>query len=156
MASQTREIKEISFGRTKVIVDGFAFPNPFVRHYFLTHCHSDHTIGLKKSFSQGVIYCSEAAGNLLRHDFRLQNPQLIRPLKLHETVAVVEGLRVTAMSANHSPDAVMFLFDYVECGVERRIVHTGDFRFSPDMLTAGNGLLLAKPIERLYLVRALA
>ena len=94
MASQAREIKEISFGkRTKIIVDGFAFLNPFVRHYFLTHMHSDHTVGLKKSFNQGLIYCSEAAANLLRHDFGLHNTLIIRPLPLNQTVQVTAGCR---------------------------------------------------------------
>ncbi len=153
MASQAREIKEISFGKgtTKVIVDGFAFPNPFVRHYFLTHMHSDHTVGLRKSFNQGIIYCSEAAANLLRHDFGLQNAQIIRSLPLNQTVTVVAGLQVTAISANHSPDAVMFIFDYRDGNVDTRVLHTGDMRWTSDMLVAADGILMKKPVDRLYL-----
>ena len=130
----------------------------FARHYFLTHCHSDHTVGLKKTFSQGIIWCSEEAANLLRDDFGLHNTHVIRSLKLHETVAVTERLRVTALSANHSPDAVMFVFDYDDCddydggtGITRRTVHTGDFRYTADMLEAADGLLLKRPVDRLYL-----
>ena len=33
---------------TNFIVDGFAFTSPKCKHYFLTHAHSDHTIGLRK------------------------------------------------------------------------------------------------------------
>ena len=153
MASQAREIKEITFGKgkTKVIVDGFAFPNPFVRHYFLTHMHSDHTVGLRKSFASGLIWCSEAAANLLRHDFGLHNTQIIRSLPLNRTVTVAGGLQVTAISANHSPDAVMFVFDYQDGDVNVRVVHTGDMRWTSDMLEAADGILLKKPVDRLYL-----
>jgi len=112
-------------------------------------------VGLTKTFSQGIIWCSEAAANLLRDDFGLHNTHVIRSLKLHETVAVTERLRVTALSANHSPDAVMFVFDYDDydggTGVTRRTVHTGDFRYTADMLEAAGGLLLKRPVDRLYL-----
>ncbi len=33
---------------TDFIVDGFAFKNPRCSPYFLTHFHSDHTVGLNK------------------------------------------------------------------------------------------------------------
>jgi DNA cross-link repair 1A protein len=90
MASQTRDIKEISFGSVKIMVDGFAFSTPLIRHYFLTHCHSDHVVGLKKGFNGGYIYCSEVAANLLVHDVGLKNPSVVRPLKLDETVKILD------------------------------------------------------------------
>lgn len=43
---------------TKFMVDGFAFLNPKCQHYFLTHCHSDHTCGLRRRFDAGTIWCS--------------------------------------------------------------------------------------------------
>jgi mRNA degradation ribonuclease J1/J2 len=165
MASQVRDIKVIRFGGIPVMVDGFAFSTPFIKHYFLTHCHSDHTIGLRTSFSGGYIYCSEVAANLLLHDMGLKNRSVVKPLKLHETVTILNGvegkhgrvdLRVTPLSANHSPDAVMFVFDarIVSAGdrvKETRVVHTGDFRFSEDMIVAADGFLKQKPVDSLYL-----
>jgi DNA cross-link repair 1A protein len=41
------------------MVDGFNFTNAGCSTYFLTHCHSDHTTGLTRSFSAGTIWCSE-------------------------------------------------------------------------------------------------
>lgn len=43
---------------TSMMVDGFAFTNPRCKVYFLTHCHSDHTVGLTNSFNAGTIWCS--------------------------------------------------------------------------------------------------
>ena len=31
-----------------------------VRHYVLTHFHSDHTVGLTRHFDSGTIYCTDA------------------------------------------------------------------------------------------------
>lgn len=70
---------------------------------------------------------------------------------LHETVSVTEQLRVTALSANHSPDACMFVFDYDDGTTISRTVHTGDFRYQAEMLEAGGGILKQRPVERLFL-----
>jgi ribonuclease BN (tRNA processing enzyme) len=43
---------------TQFMVDGFAFTNPKCSTYFLTHYHSDHTVGLIRRFTAGTIYCS--------------------------------------------------------------------------------------------------
>lgn len=43
---------------TRFMVDGFAFTNAKCSHYFLTHYHSDHTVGLGRRFTAGTIYCS--------------------------------------------------------------------------------------------------
>ena len=49
-----------------VIVDGFQYVNnDLSQHYFLSHFHSDHYMGLNKKFSSGKIYCSEVTANLV-------------------------------------------------------------------------------------------
>ncbi len=46
MATQVEQIKWVP--HTCFLVDGFAFKHPRCRHYFLTHAHSDHTVGLSR------------------------------------------------------------------------------------------------------------
>ena len=38
----------------------------FLQHYFLSHFHSDHTIGLDWTFAAGTIYCSAVTAALER------------------------------------------------------------------------------------------
>ncbi|EFJ50929.1 hypothetical protein VOLCADRAFT_120549, partial [Volvox carteri f. nagariensis] len=107
MASQVECIKWVP--GTNFLVDGFAFKNPRCSHYFLTHFHSDHTVGLNKSFDGGVIYCSHVTARLLVHDMGIK-PQVVKPLAVGVAV-MVQGVRVTPLDANHCPGSVMFLFE---------------------------------------------
>ncbi|KXZ47402.1 hypothetical protein GPECTOR_35g840 [Gonium pectorale] len=107
MATQVEDIKWIP--GTDFIVDGFAFQSPKCRHYFLTHFHSDHTVGLSRSFRGGIIYCSPVTARLLIHDMGMR-PQVVRPLEVGVPV-IIESVRVTPLDANHCPGAVMFLFE---------------------------------------------
>ena len=66
MATQHASIKRLRAPLSRFIVDGFNFCEPDVRHYFLTHAHSDHTTGLTASFDIGEIYCSALTGRVLR------------------------------------------------------------------------------------------
>ncbi len=111
------------------MVDGFAFASPRCQHYFLTHFHSDHTIGLRRSFEAGTIFASPVTAALLVHDFGLR-PDVVRVLEIGVR-AVVEGVGVTPIDANHCPGAVMFLFEVPrgDGGVEV-ILHTGDCRWA--------------------------
>jgi DNA cross-link repair 1A protein len=138
MASQVRDIKTVP--GTNFVVDGFRFTNPFVKHYFLTHTHSDHTTGLTKGFDNGLIYCSEVAARLLMFDFGIRR-DVLRPMKLDTTVVIKScsgDVLVTPISANHCPGAVMFVFEIVKTGM--RVLHTGDFRWS-DEQHGGNPVL---------------
>eukprot|EP00890_Picochlorum_soloecismus_P006264 jgi/Picsp_1/6639/NSC_03982-R1_dna cross-link repair protein snm1 len=125
MASQVKDIKQIP--GTQFVVDGFNFNwSPFVRHYFLTHYHSDHTIGLKKSFDRG-----EVTARLLIYDFGIRR-DVVRPLALDVTTRI-QGVEVTLICANHCPGAVCFVFklpDSDEKGMNGKLIlHTGDFRY---------------------------
>lgn len=145
MASQVRDIKIVPGIRPSFIVDGFKFTSPFVRHYFLTHTHSDHTIGLSKSFDRGYIYCSEIAARLLIFDMGIRR-DIVRPLVMNKTI-VIQGVNVTPVCANHCPGAVMFLFERQDgC----RILHTGDFRWSDDI--HGSNPLFLQPQRSIDIV----
>lgn len=101
-----------------------------VEFYFLTHMHTDHTVGLTQSWRH-PIYCSPTTRKLLLDQFQL-SPSLVLGLEMNETHCLTfEGesdktLSVTLLDANHCPGAVMFLFE----GYFGRILYTGDFRYS--------------------------
>lgn len=124
MASQTRHIKIIHGIEPLFIVDGFKFTQPECSHYFLTHYHSDHTVGLTPRFDKGKIYCSYGTKQLLVNDMGM-NENLIQILRVNETL-VVEGVEVTALDANHCPAAIMLHF-FCPKSV-RSVLHVGDFR----------------------------
>jgi hypothetical protein len=44
-------------------VDGFQYVNSMTEHYFLTHYHSDHYGGLRKTFHEGTICRCAWLGN---------------------------------------------------------------------------------------------
>lgn len=106
-----------------------------VRLFFLSHMHSDHTVGLTSTWSNRPIYCSPTTATLLRLKLQVKE-QWIHPLELGEPHLLPlddinkERLTVTLIDANHCPGAVMFLFE----GYFGSILYTGDFRYTPSML----------------------
>ncbi|XP_004463022.1 5' exonuclease Apollo [Dasypus novemcinctus] len=120
------------------------------RLFFLSHMHSDHTVGLSSTWAR-PLYCSPISAYLLhRH---LQVAKLwIRALEVGESHVLPlddfgrETMTVTLIDANHCPGSVMFLFE----GYFGTILYTGDFRYTPSMLQAP-ALQLGKQIHTLYL-----
>lgn len=55
MASQTQDAKLVQLKGVDFLVDGFLFQKETVKHYVLTHFHSDHTIGLSRSGSATTL-----------------------------------------------------------------------------------------------------
>ncbi|XP_071332153.1 5' exonuclease Apollo [Trachinotus anak] len=108
---------------------------PGTRLFFLSHMHSDHTVGLTSTWSGRAIYCSPTTATLLRLKLQVKE-QWIHPLELGEPYLLPlddigkEKLTVTLIDANHCPGAVMFLFE----GYFGSILYTGDFRYTPTML----------------------
>lgn len=108
---------------------------PGTRLFFLSHMHSDHTVGLTSTWSNRPIYCSPTTATLLRLKRQVKE-QWIHPLELGEPYLLPlddigkERLTVTLIDANHCPGAVMFLFE----GYFGSILYTGDFRYTPSML----------------------
>ncbi|XP_061592250.1 5' exonuclease Apollo [Cololabis saira] len=108
---------------------------PGTRLFFLSHMHSDHTVGLSSTWSHRPIYCSPTTAALLRARRKVKE-EWIHPLELGEPYLLPlddigkEQLTVTLIDANHCPGAVMFLFE----GYFGAILYTGDFRYTPSML----------------------
>lgn len=67
-----------------------------------------HHIGLNRSFSSGVVYCSPITATLLIKDMGLPAERVI-PLSVDHP-HVIDGVTVTLMDANHCPGACMMLF----------------------------------------------
>ena len=104
-------------------VDAFNFGEiPKCTAYFLSHFHSDHYMGLNKNFS-GELYCSQVTANYVINNLKV-NPDRVNVLQFDKT-ELVQGIRVSLITANHCPGSAMFLFESPTVGV---VLHTGDFR----------------------------
>ena len=138
---------------TDIIVDGFqwSLSQPQCRSFFLSHHHSDHTVGLYKGWDIGLIYCSPITAKLLVEQDRL-NPAVVRAVPLHQRV-YIDGVYVTLIDANHCPGAVVCVFELPPFAAEDDLrppdppssvplprlktgpvyVHCGDFRYCREM-----------------------
>ncbi|XP_050810295.1 5' exonuclease Apollo isoform X1 [Gopherus flavomarginatus] len=120
------------------------------RLFFLSHMHSDHTVGLSSTWHR-PIYCSPLTGRILHHRLKVAE-RWIWPLEVGQShlVALDEvgkrTMTVTLIDANHCPGSVMFLFE----GPFGVILYTGDFRYTPTMLQEP-ALRNRKQIDVLYL-----
>ncbi len=138
---------------TDILVDGFqwSLSQPQARSFFLSHHHSDHTVGLYSKWDIGLIYCSEITARLLIEQDRL-NPAVVRAVPLHQRV-YIDGVFVTLIDANHCPGAVVFVFELAPFAADDDLrppdppsagplprlktgpvyVHCGDFRYCREM-----------------------
>ena len=132
-----------------IVVDGFQYSSlTLSRIYFLSHFHSDHYIGLRKTFSDGTIYCTQVTANLLLRQFKI-NPVHVRALPLNKPIKLdmqpnvvvsSEGAAskpvqvvVTLIDANHCPGSCIMLFQIGNKSPYRFHLHTGDFRYIKSM-----------------------
>ncbi|CAK1541724.1 unnamed protein product [Leptosia nina] len=113
---------------THFAVDAFSYGDiPNVRHYFLTHFHSDHYSGLKKGFNK-MLFCSKITADLCISRLGV-GVKYIHIMNVDETIKI-DGVEVTAIDANHCPGAIMLVFSLPN---GKTLLHTGDFRASPVM-----------------------
>lgn len=116
---------------TGIVVDGFKFKRSTHQLYFLSHFHSDHYVGLTKTFDFGRVFCSPITANLVR--LRIgTSAAIVKPIPLNTPFMIEDtGVQVTLFEANHCPGAVLFLF---RAPNGKNYLHTGDFRYEPSML----------------------
>ncbi|XP_049543684.1 uncharacterized protein LOC125956144 [Anopheles darlingi] len=113
---------------TNFAVDGFRYGDiEGVTHYFLTHFHADHYIGLKKSFAKPLIM-SPITARLVKTFINVPEEHY-RLIELHRPI-VIDRVEIIALDANHCPGGIMFLFRLPN---GTNILHTGDFRASAEM-----------------------
>jgi hypothetical protein len=123
------DYKRILSTQPPFIVDGFQSASKSLSNiYFLTHFHSDHYVGLQKSFDCGVIYCNEVTAALTIQELGV-DAKFVHAVPMNTPVEI-RGVQVTFMDANHCPGAAIILFR-LRSGVT--YLHTGDFRFHPKM-----------------------
>ncbi|KAK2656221.1 hypothetical protein Ddye_009273 [Dipteronia dyeriana] len=113
-------------------VDSFTPSSKKKRHYFLTHAHKDHTVGIS-SHSHYPIYSTHITKSLLLDHYSQLDESLFVGIEVGKTLVVDDPdgeFKVSAYDANHCPGAVMYLFE----GDFGSILHTGDCRLTPDCL----------------------
>lgn len=136
-------------------MDAFSYGAiPNCEGYFLTHFHSDHYYGLKKTWNHGPIYCSQVTANLVMNQLGVHR-DYIHILPMEETISIKHNIKVSLIDANHCPGSVLFIFDIQDSTDKNRWIrhlHTGDFRANPQMCLHP---LLRQPentiIDHLYL-----
>lgn len=87
--------------------------------YFLTHAHTDHTVGLTSEFFSGMLYCTEITACLIIRRLGV-DPSRVTTLEVGSAYSIPIDDRlgenggvtftVTLFDANHCPGAVMYLF----------------------------------------------
>ncbi|KAK4528796.1 hypothetical protein GAYE_SCF64G6742 [Galdieria yellowstonensis] len=125
---------------TSFTVDSFkAAGEGDCRQFFLSHFHSDHTVGLTSSFQAGVIFTSPTTAALIRSQLGVKE-EYIKVLEVNQSCYIPDegksshgttGATVTLIDANHCPGSVMFLFFVWH--TNELILHTGDFRYSVEL-----------------------
>ena len=141
------DIKKVA--GTNFIVDGFKLAGPHCRTYFLTHFHSDHYMGLKKTFDYGAIHTTTLTAELVPL-LELGVEEYVVGHKLNEAF-IVDGVEVTMLSANHCPGAAILLFRFKNGTCH---LHTGDMRWSPRMHRENpilSRLAVERSVDTLYL-----
>ncbi|ELQ76726.1 tRNase Z [Trachipleistophora hominis] len=123
-------LKHVPFHRrvpnTTFIVDYYKMLVSDVENTFLTHFHSDHYYGLKRSFNKN-IFCSTTTANLVKLNIKV-DVKYINEMEMN-TVYRVDNVDIMCFEANHCPGAVGFIF----CVQNVYYLHTGDFRFNVEM-----------------------
>lgn len=104
---------------TSYAVDFFSAPVEGCTHHFLSHFHSDHYHGLRKSFEHPV-FCSDTTAELVR----LRIGARCIPMEMFRTYELEEDSYVQCIESHHCPGAVCFLFRIKD----EFLLHTGDFR----------------------------
>ena len=138
---------------TNIIVDDFDYCKNYPKNtfiHFLSHFHADHWFGMTPLWDYSPIYCSEITRKLILNKFPLLDKFITTfPLNELNTIFLNKNpeFRVDIMffDAHHIPGSVMILFD----GFMGTILHTGDFRFRPEMIIENEYLYpLSKSIKQ--------
>ncbi|XP_013408828.1 protein artemis [Lingula anatina] len=128
---------------SRISLDRFDKENLESTAFFLSHCHTDHMVGLSyPSFHYRLnscrdikLYCSEVTRQILLHmqdgNYKHLDKHVVAlsennptRLKIPNFSGKAEEVVVTLIPAAHCPGSVMFLFE----GEEGTVLYTGDFR----------------------------
>lgn len=126
MSTFNGEVKEFPF----IAVDYFKTK---ARCFFLSHCHSDHLVGLSAVDFQALIYASPLSALFIQQKYpHLENVKVL-PIGLTLAIDLPEdelgdatSLTVTAISAGHCAGSIMMLFQ----NESHDVLYTGDCRLT--------------------------
>ncbi|CAD7968739.1 unnamed protein product [Amoebophrya sp. A25] len=154
-----------------ILVDGFGSKSADVKHYILSHFHSDHTGGLGRGFKHGTIYTTPLTADLIIHVTGVR-PEYVCPVPYGEVKwigggpgAGLHGLHhgrgqhghagggeegerevfLVFLDANHCPGAAVMLIGSIRTG--KTVLHCGDFRGTPAVARDVKQWLTRKLIE---------
>lgn len=128
MSTFKGKIKEIP----GISVDRFDNENLESEVYFLSHCHSDHMVGLNtEEFKKSLLTrnCFIYVSHVTKAILKQQHPDIqnqIKELDFESPTAIYlkNGcVSVIPIPSGHCPGSVMFLF-----GADKTILYTGDYR----------------------------
>ncbi|CAI4048412.1 DNA cross-link repair protein PSO2 SKDI_13G2680 [Saccharomyces kudriavzevii IFO 1802] len=138
--------KKIRFDNNhEIVVDGFNYrASETISQYFLSHFHSDHYMGLKKSWNnpdenpvKKILYCSKITAILVNLKFKIPMDE-IQILPMNKRFWITDVISVVTLDANHCPGAIIMLFQEFSANQRdrpiRQILHTGDFRSNAQMI----------------------
>lgn len=114
-----------------------------VTDIFLTHFHTDHTVGLSvRLLSTGLIrvHCSLVTKRLLENEYG--SFDCIIPYKVDMIYRLNDDVKFKFFDANHSPGSVMIYFNILET----KVMYTGDFRLCDDFESKFDDII----VDRLY------
>lgn len=127
---------------TRIFVDYFEEPADM---HFLTHYHFDHMRNLDKDWDLGTIMTGPVTAKALIALKKIP-AERIYVIEAGSEIKINSGgkdIYVRAYEANHCPGSLMFKFE-IDGG--SNILHTGDFRYSPEMAKVDFG-----KVDLLYL-----
>jgi len=114
--------------------------------YILTHAHVDHMVGITSQWNHGTILCTHMTADLVR----LRYPNLpLRSLDYyeHHCESLPDGklITLTLIPASHCPGSAMAVLRGEQFGT---IVHTGDFRFCPEVAASLRAHVLSHALDQ--------
>ena len=125
---------------TAISIDDFCrLPGLPGQTFILTHAHTDHMRGLTKGcqWRLGLLHCSLETASLLRLR-GMVSPSVLRVHRCDEPFELIDPLRGprgpltgTFIEANHCPGSVLVLIEGDT--LEHPFLHTGDFRYYPEL-----------------------
>jgi len=128
------EYKVLQLGKDKIAVDAFCFePDSTIQTYILTHFHSDHYGGLRKSWDNGkLIIGTKVTVALAMKQFNIPLDRFLG-MEYNESRLIPDTqVEITCLDANHCPGSAIFVLESKLTG--EKFLHCGDFRANREMI----------------------
>lgn len=130
------DYKVLPLGKDKIAVDAFCFePDNTIQTYILTHFHSDHYGGLRKSWDNGsLIIGTKVTVALAVKHFNIPVDKFMGMEYNESRMIPNTHVEITCLDANHCPGSAIFVLESKTTG--EKFLHCGDFRANGKMVKA--------------------